>query len=153
MDFSGVVGFENSKKGLKHSIDSGRLPHAQLFVSEENGSTLPLVFWMLTQLFKGDSKVPKLIHPDIHLLFPTSNTIGVSSKNVRSSDQLNDFRSAILENPYLTYGQWISKNSSAGGSSSPKRCHRSATGMPPTASPAPTRPPRRTQPVTVFPTF
>ena len=102
MDFSGVVGYENSKKGLKHSIDSGRLPHAQLFVSEENGSTLPLVFWMLTQLFKGDSKVSKLIHPDIHLLFPTSNTIGVSSKNVRSSDQLNEFRSAVLENPYLT---------------------------------------------------
>jgi len=107
MDFSGVVGYENSKKGLKHSIDSGRLPHAQLYVSEENRSSLPLVFWMLNQLFKGDSKVSKLIHPDIHLLFPTSNTIGVSSKNVRSSDQLNDFRSAVLENPYL---------SSAGGS-------------------------------------
>jgi len=116
MDFSAVVGFENSKKGLKHSIDSGRLPHAQLFVSEENLSTLPLVFWVLTQLFKGDSKVSKLIHPDIHLLFPISNTIGVSSKDVRSSDQLNEFRSAVLENPYLTYNQWISKNSSAGGS-------------------------------------
>jgi len=44
MDFSAVVGFEKSKKGLRHSIESGRLPHAQLFVSQENQSTLPLVF-------------------------------------------------------------------------------------------------------------
>lgn len=116
MDFSAVVGFEKSKKGLRHSIESGRLPHAQLFVSQENQSTLPLVFWMLNLLFSGDSKVSKLIHPDIHLLFPTPNTVGLSSKDLRSSDQLSNFRSAVIENPYLTYSQWISKNSSAGGS-------------------------------------
>ena len=115
MDFSALQGYVKSKAALGEAIKSKRIPHAQLVACSHKEAPLPLVLWMLTQLFPGDPKVSKLIHPDIHFLFPIPNTSG-NSKSKSANELMGLFRETILENPYTTYNQWLAKNESAGSS-------------------------------------
>ena len=49
--------------------------------------------------------VLQLAHPDLHFAFPIYKKD--SSKNPRSDDFIDRWRSAITENPYLTLNQWM----------------------------------------------
>lgn len=118
MRFAEVKGNEALKKSLVHMMESGRLSHAILFVEENGGGAFPLAL-ALTQAVncrepQGDDscgvcsqchKIGKLIHPDLHFVFPVSSTSGLtdSEKKAPVSDYfLPQFKELALSNPYFT---------------------------------------------------
>jgi DNA polymerase-3 subunit delta' len=116
MQFSVVIGQEEVKKRLINSVFVGRVSHAQLFVGPEGSGALPLAVAYAQYLLcinkqENDScgqcsscvKSAKLIHPDIHFVYPIA-----FSKDVRvSSDLASQWREAFLTNPYLALNDWF----------------------------------------------
>ncbi|MBL6962609.1 MAG: hypothetical protein ISR55_02200 [Bacteroidetes bacterium] len=118
MKFSEVAGQDNLKEQLITSIQNNMLSHALLFVGEEGYGGLPLVLALAQYLncqqpVDHDScgncpscrKLTKHIHPDIHYSFPTiSDSKGKPSL---SSTFYKEWRSSLIENPYLSYFDWL----------------------------------------------
>lgn len=117
MLFKNIVGQTPVKQRLMSMAHDGRVPHALMFTGPEGCGNLPAAFAFVQYLFCTNKlnddacgecaaclKTAKLIHPDLHLVFPISK-----SKDVRTSDDLiKEFREAFLETPYLTLNDWFS---------------------------------------------
>lgn len=116
MLFKDIVGQNQNKDKIRHMLQDGRIAHALMFTGLEGSGNLPAAFAFVQYLFcqnKTDSdscgvcpsclKVSKLIHPDLHLVFPIA-----ASKHVRTSDDvLIDFRDAFTQQPYLSLNEWF----------------------------------------------
>lgn len=116
MLFKNIVGQNPVKTKLLNMLHDGRVPHALMFSGPEGSGNLPAAFAFVQYLFcqnkqENDScgvcpsclKVSKLIHPDLHLVFPIP-----LSKSVRTSnDLLPEFREQFIETPYLTIHDWF----------------------------------------------
>ena len=85
MRFAELQGNDALKRVLSEMVDSGRIPHAIMFSEDDGGGAFPLALAFLQYLYctdrrDGDScgecpscnKISKLIHPDLHLVFPAS---------------------------------------------------------------------------------
>jgi len=82
---------------LRQMAESGRIPHAMLFHENDGGGAIPLILGFLEEVYGHNPRVAKLIHPDIHFVFPVAG----SDKPV--SDQfIQAWRALLLENPYFT---------------------------------------------------
>lgn len=116
MLFSEVVGQNTVKNKLIQSADKNRIAHAQLFLGPEGSGNLALALAYAQYLncvnkTMSDScgkcvsciKYNKLIHPDLHFSYP----IIAIDKNTVSTDYIKEWRTAIAENPYLNYNQWL----------------------------------------------
>lgn len=121
MQFSQIEGYENLKKRLIHSVISGHVAHAQLFLGPEGCPGLAMALAYSTYLQcrnKSDTdscgecnscrKCAKLIHPDVHFAFPVSATAKVSGKDVVSASFLTEWRNFIIQDPYNNAGGWNS---------------------------------------------
>lgn len=91
-----VYGNEEVVKALRQMAESGRVPHAMLLHEDDGGGAWPLVLNFLEDLYGGNPRVQKLIHPDIHFVFPVAG----SDKPV-SLQFVGPFRELLLENPYF----------------------------------------------------
>lgn len=120
MKFAEVVGQNALKKQLIQTVKDNRVSHAQLFAGQEGCGNLALALAYAQYIScenKTDDdscgqcrsclKYQKLIHPDLHFVYPVVNT-GSSGKSV-SDDFLNEWRQTLLENSYLNLNQWIEK--------------------------------------------
>lgn len=121
MQFSDVIGQQQAKQKLFNMVHSGRMPHALLISAAEGYGGLPLAV-ALAQLLNCESpaendscgicsacvKASKLVHPDIYFTYPTVALKNEDKKPV-SADFIKAWRSAFLENPYITYYQWMEK--------------------------------------------
>ncbi len=118
MLFQDIIGLRHIKKHLTHSADSGRIPHAQLFVGPEGSGTLPAALAYAQYILCGNSggentgdnqtcnlKCHSLTHPDLHFAFPVSNTEAVKSHAV-SSNFLKEWRQFLKEDPYGSLFDW-----------------------------------------------
>jgi DNA polymerase-3 subunit delta' len=116
--FQSVIGQEDIKKRLIHSVKDNRISHAQLFLGSEGSGGLALAFAYAQYIFCKDKqefdacgvcpacvKCQKLVHPDLHLVFPIA--ISKADKVNVSDDLLPDFREAFLGDPYLTLAGWF----------------------------------------------
>jgi DNA polymerase-3 subunit delta' len=117
MDFSNILGQEYIKDHLVKSADSGRIPHAQLFVGPEGCGTLPMAVAYSQYILcnsKGivneacSLKFQKLSHPDLHFIYPTVTTEEVK-KNPKSIDFISEWRQFFLEKPYSGLFEWYAK--------------------------------------------
>lgn len=111
-----IVGQQEVKSRLLKMVNENRLPHALLFTGYEGSGNLATAVAFAQYLFcsnkKGNDscgecpsclKTSKLVHPDLHFVFPIAK-----SKHVKSSiDLIKEFREAFLENPYLSLNDWF----------------------------------------------
>ena len=116
MLFKNIIGQGATKERLLNMLQHDRVPHALMFTGPEGSGNLPTAFAFVQYLFckqktNNDScgvcssciKTTKLIHPDLHLVFPIP-----LSKDVRKSDNLlPEFRELFIEAPYITIHDWF----------------------------------------------
>ena len=118
MRFSEVIGLEETKEELGVGIAKNRIAHAQLFYGSKGSGKLALSLAYARTINclspeKNDScnncssclKFSKLIHPDLHIIFPIIRTS--STDNKTSDDFVGDWREQFLKNPYLSLSKWL----------------------------------------------
>ncbi len=81
---------------LHRMVEDGHVPHALLLHEDDGGGAFPIVLNFLEELYGGSPRVQKLIHPDIHFVFPVAGP----DKPV-SLQFIAPFRALLLENPYF----------------------------------------------------
>ncbi len=118
MLFSEVVGQEVLKGKLIQTVQENRISHARLFLGPEGAGSLPLAIAYAQYVNctnRGETeacsvcpscvKFGKLIHPDLHFVFPVVKP--GSGKPAVSDMFIKEWRAAVIENPYMTYNQWL----------------------------------------------
>ena len=118
MLFSDIIDQETVKKQLVYSVESGRIPHAQLFVAPKGTGALPLAIAYAQYILCGNTnaentdgnqacnvKVNNLSHPDLHFAFPVATT-GKVKRHAVSDLFLEEWRQFIKENPYGDLLSW-----------------------------------------------
>lgn len=118
MKFEEIIGQNDVKKHLIHSVAEGRISHAQMLLGSEGSGSLPLAiaysqYVLCHNKTDIDScgtcpsclKVQAFNHPDLHFSYPVQ-----LSKEVRTSDEVaSDWRELLLETPYLGIYEWNQK--------------------------------------------
>ncbi|GAB4035835.1 DNA polymerase III subunit [Spirosoma gilvum] len=116
MQFSEIIGQDDTKQLLLRAVQTNHLAHALLFDGPEGSANLALAL-ALAQYVNcedrqaGDScgrcasciKTQKLVHPDLHMVFPVANL----AKGKTSEAYLADWRSFLLASPYRTLPDWL----------------------------------------------
>lgn len=126
MQFKDIIGQRDLINRLTTIIDSGRVPHAQLFLGANGYGPLPLAIAYAQYLgcqhrqhfdggdLRADScgecpsckKFQQLMHPDLHFYFPNAISADVK-KDPQSSEFLPQFRSFLAEKgQYATLEEW-----------------------------------------------
>lgn len=118
MLFKEIIGQQEAKQRLRNMVDEDRVPHALMLFGPPGTGKRGLAMAMAQYLACGDRqeydscgacpscvKFGKLVHPDLHFVFPVLTTQKVSKDPV-SELFLTEWRSAFLENPYFSENQW-----------------------------------------------
>ncbi len=118
MLFSEIPGQEDVKKTLINSVKKSHIAHAQLFAGNEGSANLAMALAYGMYINCEDkqendscgecascSKFRKLIHPDLHFVFPVNTTKSVTKDPV-SALFMKEWRSFILSNPYTNIHNW-----------------------------------------------
>jgi DNA polymerase III subunit delta' len=116
MLFENIIGLETTKQHLAQLVQQDRIPHAIMINGQKGSGGLPLAvafaqYILCTNRSATDScggcsncaKLSKLQHVDVHYSFPT---ITVKDKDPLSVNFIAQFRSALLDNPYLDITAW-----------------------------------------------
>lgn len=120
MKFSNVIGQESLKSRLRAGIQSGRIPHAQLFTGKVGYGALPLVLAYAQYLAcenrtEEDScgvcpsciQMGELAHPDLHMVMPVNRQGKKSGEAMLSRNFLPLWRSEIKRSGgYLSDERW-----------------------------------------------
>ena len=120
MLFSKIIGQQTNKEYLTHACKTGRLPHALLLHGRQGSAKLALAlaisqYIVCTDKRENDScgqcsacrKATKLIHPDIHYVFPVVKKEGKKREETTSGDFLHQWRGIIANHPYFSMQSWM----------------------------------------------
>ncbi|TXK24753.1 DNA polymerase III subunit delta [Pontibacter qinzhouensis] len=119
MQFSQIIGQDETKQMLLNSVQQNHVAHAQLFLGQEGGANLALALAYATYI-NCESKQPndscgtcnscvkmnKLVHPDFNFVMPVTSTKSVT-KDVLSQKFLTEWRQFVLANPYQGLNEWM----------------------------------------------
>lgn len=118
MKFAEVIGQSDVKSRLIRSAKDNRVSHALLFLGPEGAGGLPMSIAFAQYLVcehPGDNdscgkcsaciKMSKYVHPDVSFTFPVASKEKI--KEPKSVDFIEQWRSALLSNPYLSYMNWM----------------------------------------------
>ncbi len=110
MNFDTIIGQAFLKNYFQKIIDNNRIPNTQLFIGDEGVGTLPMALAFAHKLLCKNNencqhKVDKLIHPDLHFVFPTVTTDSI--KKPDSDAFLTPWRKFLLQNPYAGLYDWM----------------------------------------------
>jgi len=108
MLFKEIIGQSEVKASLIQTVQESRISHAQLFYGDEGSGNLALAlayaqFICCTDKQVDDScgvcssclKFQKLVHPDLHFVYPVATTSTVK-KDPISSNFIEEWRAEIL---------------------------------------------------------
>lgn len=84
---------------LCRMVDTGRVPHALLLHEDDGGGGVALGIQFLQHLYGGNPRVGKMIHPDIHFIFPL-----VQAGDSVSEQYAKEWRALVQENPSFSEG-------------------------------------------------
>ena len=114
MRFADVIGNASVAKVLSSMADSGRVAHAMLMYENEGCGALPLALAYIQYLncsnpHDGDScgeclscrQMSKLIHPDVHFVFPINKGPKTSDDRPVSESYIKYWRELVLADPYF----------------------------------------------------
>ncbi len=76
---------------------SGKVPHAILLHEDDGGGAVGIAVEFLTRLYGDNPRVAKLIHSDVHFIFPL-----VLSGDALSDQYAKEWRALVQENPSFT---------------------------------------------------
>lgn len=113
MYFKDIVGQSKVKKELITQVKTGRIPHNQLFSSNSGVGAYELAL-AYTRYINCENpseedacghcssciKMNKLVHPDVHFIFPTI-------KQLTSKEYIKEWRDFVLTTPYFIIDQWL----------------------------------------------
>ena len=118
MFFRDVIGQEDVKQRLIHSVKTGQIAHAQLFCGPEGVGKFPLAlayarYIQCTNKGENDAcghcpsckQYNNLMHPDLHFVFPIVKN--EKKKKRVSDDYIEDWRLFLAENTYFNLDQWL----------------------------------------------
>jgi DNA polymerase-3 subunit delta' len=118
MNFSSIPGQKDIKIKLLRSVKEERVSHAQLFSGKEGcGSmALALAYAMYIScenrtdtdscgVCKSCVKYQKLIHPDLHFVFPVIK--GKKATDPVSDNYIEEWREFLKMSPYFTLNNWM----------------------------------------------
>ncbi len=119
MQFNKVIGQQAIKKRLTEAVSQNRVSHALLFSGPEGVGKLAMAiayaqYINCTNRTDSDScgvcssckKMNKLIHPDLHFVFPVVKTPKL--KEPVSDNYIGEWRKKVLDNPYFNLNGWYS---------------------------------------------
>jgi len=119
MRFADIPGLKEEKNRLIDFFESDKIHHALLFFGLEGSANLPLAISFASYIncesrVGKDScgecpscvKMKKLIHPDLHLIFPVAPSPKIT-KEVVSDKYVESWRMCFLENPYMNVYDWF----------------------------------------------
>lgn len=119
MLFKDILGQDHIKAHLTKSAESGRIPHAQLFVGPEGSGTLPMAIayaqYILCSNSDGENnngnsscnlKFEQFGHPDLHFVFPVATTDSVKTHAV-SANFMVEWRNFLTKTPYGSLFDWL----------------------------------------------
>lgn len=119
MQFSEIIGHQETKQLLLRSVQQNHVAHAQLFLGQEGSANLALALAYAAYINceskqAQDScgtcgscvKMHKLVHPDFNFVMPVTTTKSVS-KEALSSKFMNEWREFILASPYQGLNEWM----------------------------------------------
>ena len=118
MRFKDIIGQQKTKQRLIQSVKDNRIAHAQLFLGPEGSGNLVLAIAYAQYINCASpadddscgtcpscSKFQKLIHPDLHFVFPVASTKSITKDPV-SDDFISQWRKLLLESPYFSLLEW-----------------------------------------------
>ncbi|RUT78000.1 ATP-binding protein [Ancylomarina longa] len=117
MQFKDIIGHKSIKKRFIQSVKDNRVSHAQLLIGPTGIGKLPLAIAFaqyVSCLNKGENdscgicascqKYQKLIHPDLHFVFPVVKGKGFT--NPVSDNFIASWRNQVLKDAYFDIGDW-----------------------------------------------
>ncbi|HNR40931.1 MAG TPA: DNA polymerase III subunit delta [Bacteroidales bacterium] len=118
MRFSDIPGQQEIKAGLVKTVDQGRVSHAQLFAGPEGCGSFA-VSLAYAQFISCENRLPsdscgkcksclkyeKLIHPDLHFVFPVIKD--KKTKEQVSDNYISEWREFVGQSPFFSLNNWL----------------------------------------------
>ena len=121
MFFRDVIGQQEVIGQLIKDAQAGTVPHALLFCGPEGTGKLQTAIAFSRYLLCRDKgtgtescgtcpscvKMDKLVHPDLHFVFPVINKSKTAGRSTISDDEIGIWREFVLENRYFGFEDWM----------------------------------------------
>ena len=122
MFFKDIIGQQEVIERLVKDAQAGTVPHAMLFCGPEGVGKLQTAIAFARYLLcrdKGNGadscgtcpscvKMNKLVHPDLHFVFPVINKSKTAGRSTVSDDEISTWRETVLERQYFGFEEWLS---------------------------------------------
>jgi DNA polymerase III subunit delta' len=118
MNFAQIPGQKDIISRLIRSVREERVSHAQIFAGSEGCGSFALAFAYAKYIncenrtdtdscgtCKSCVKYEKLIHPDLHFVFPVIK--GKRSNEPVSDNYIDEWREMVRKSPYITLNGWL----------------------------------------------
>lgn len=119
MKFSGLIGQEEIINKLSTSVREQRVSHAQILAGPQGSGKLALAIAFAQYICcsdrQGDDscglcpscrKYEKLVHPDLHFVFPVINK---GSSDTVCDNYISEWRAFVNKSPYFNLNQWLAQ--------------------------------------------
>ncbi len=121
--FGDIIGQQKVIEQLRRCVDENRLAHALLVTGPRGNGKLAIAVALARYLLCSNKqggeacgtcptcvKVNKLIHSDLHFVFPVKKKKSSGSDSAPiSDDYISEWRELLIKNPYFSYDDWLQK--------------------------------------------